>query len=274
MENAISSIVSGLSDRVTSPADTYTGDDGLLHCSVCNRAVQCEVEFLGVKKTVRCICDCIRKERERDDNARRIDEIERRRKICFSESNMTGWAFANDDGQNKRISDAMKNYVENFADFRRDGKGLLLYGTVGTGKTFFAACIANALIDRGHRVLMTNFARLSNQIQATFDERQEYIDSLNRYALLIIDDLGAERKSEYMQEMVFNIIDARYRAGLPMIITTNLTASELKKPQEIGFSRIYDRILERCFPVEISGKSRRRQNLKNDFEDVKNKLGL
>ena len=75
--------------------------------------------------------------------------------------------------------------------------------------------------------------------------------------MLIIDDLGAERKSEFMQEQVYNIIDARYRSGLPMIITTNLTIKQLTEPAEIGFSRIYDRILERCHPMELTGDSRR-----------------
>ena len=83
-----------------------------------------------------------------------------------------------------------------------------------------------------------------------------------------IDDLGAERKSDFMQEQVFNIIDARYRSGLPMIITTNLTAEEMKKPTEIGQSRIYDRILERCHPVAVQGQSIRRQHLRDEFRQT------
>jgi len=121
---------------------------------------------------------------------------------------------------------------------------------------------------------MTNFARLTNTIQGMYEGKQEYIDSLNDFDLLIIDDLGAERKSEFMQEMVFNIIDSRYRSGLPMIITTNLTADEIKKPQEVSFKRIYDRILERCIPVEVSGVSRRRTALKETHADMKAMLGL
>lgn len=90
----------------------------------------------------------------------------------------------------------------------------------------------------------------------------------------ILDDLGAERSSEFMRETVFNVIDSRYRAVRPFIITTNLTAEELKKPHELEYQRIYDRILERCFPVEISGKSRRRENLKKSYFDIKKDLGL
>ena len=252
----------------------YIGEDGLTHCTVCHCNTQIEVEFLGIRKTVRCICDCKAKELEAEKELMRQVENNRKRKKCFAETNMADWTFANDDRKNEKLSDAMRSYSDKFPEFIRMGKGLLLFGTVGTGKTYYAACIANSLIDQGFSVLMTNFARLTNQIQGMYEGKQEYIDSLNRYTLLIIDDLGAERKSEFMQEMVFNIIDSRYRSGLPFIITTNLTADEIKKPQEVNYARIYDRVLERCFPIEISGVSRRRNSLRETHADVKAKLGL
>lgn len=274
MFETIDEITDKISANVPLSDSEYMGEDGLLHCSVCHKNTQTEVSFLGIKKVVRCICDCKKKELEAYEERKKQEERERKRRHCFAETNMASWTFANDDRQNEKLSDAMQNYVKNFTEFRQDGKGLLLHGTVGTGKTYFAACVANALIDKGYSVLMTNFSSLTNQIQGMFDGKQEFINSLNDYSLLIIDDLGAERKSEYMQEMVFNIIDSRYRSGLPFIITTNLTTDEIKKPQEIGYSRIYDRILERCFPVEVSGASRRRKNVRDTFFDVKEKLGL
>lgn len=274
MEQMFDKLTDSISANVPHSDSEYMGEDGLLHCSVCHKAVQFRAEFAGIKKIVRCICDCKRKELEEYENRKKQEEIERMRRICFEEANMANWNFANDDRQNARISDAMQRYVENFPEFRREGKGLLLYGTVGTGKSYHAACIANALIDRGYSCLMTNFARLTNKIQGMFEGKQEYIDSLNKYSLLIIDDLGVERKTEYMAEQVYNIIDARYRSGLPFIITTNLTWEELTKPSEIAYSRIYDRVVERCFPVEVTGISRRRQNVKDTFADVRSKLGL
>lgn len=267
-------IFGGLESQVPHAENEYLGEDGLLHCGVCHSRVQTRITILGQERTVPCICDCKKKEREAYEERQRMEERERMRRICFAETNMASWTFENDNRTNAKLSDAMVNYAEQFSDFRKDGRGLLLSGTVGTGKTYFAACIANRLIDKGYRVLMTNFARLTNQIQGTFEGKQEMIDDLNRYPLLILDDLGAERKSEYMQEMVFNIIDSRYRSGLPFIITTNLSLEEIKKPQDIAYQRIYDRILERCFPIEVTGQSKRRQAVKESYFDTKEKLGL
>ncbi len=274
MEEAIDKLTDSISANVPACESEYMGEDGLLHCSVCGKAVQTEIEFLGKKKLVRCICECTEKELEAKKQEERQREYERVRRICFAETNMKNWTFENDDHSNESISQAMEKYVEDFEYFKKESKGLLLHGTVGTGKTFYAACIANALIDKGYQVLMTNFATLTNEIQGTFEGKQEYINSLNRYTLLIIDDLGAERKSEYMLEMIFNIIDSRYRSGLPFIITTNLSTNEIKKTDDINYSRIYDRILERCFPVEVSGASKRRMKVKDTFYDTKERLGL
>lgn len=245
----------------------YVGNDGLLHCSKCGEPLETTINVPNKgERKVKCICSCIAKERNAHEERKRQEEIERQRLACFNGSKMMKCTFEKSD-YTEQLKMA-ENYVKNFSTFRQNGKGLLLYGTVGTGKSHIAACIANALIDKGCKVLMTNFATMVNILQSSFDGRQEYIDSLNRYSLLIIDDLGAERKSEYMQEQVFNIIDARYRSGLPMIITTNLTAEELKKPSDIGNGRIYDRILERCHPVEVNGQSIRRQKLKGDYKQT------
>lgn len=274
MEKELLEMVDSLSERLPVPENEYLGEDGFLHCSVCDEPVQTDIEVFGTTRRVRCVCRCRTAERDAEKEKERQQENHRKRMVCFSETNMIDWTFENDDRQNPKISDAMIRYAENFPQFLKEGRGLLLHGSVGTGKTYLAACIANRLIDNGYSALMTNFARITNKIQGMFDGKQEYIDSLNRYALLVIDDLGAERKSEYMQETVFNIIDSRYRAGLPFIVTTNLTTEEITKPQDVGYSRIYDRIIERCFPVSVSGQSRRRASVKETYNTTKDILGL
>lgn len=252
--------------------------DGLLYCGKCNTPKQCEVELFGKIRKPMCLCKCANEKKEREEAARKNMEmmlrVEKYRNMGFPESDMKNWTFANDDMTNERLTNAMQKYVDNFKTMLKDGKGLLLYGSVGTGKTYAACEVANALIDKDYPVLVTNFARLTNTIQGMFEGKQNYIDSLNRFALLVIDDLGAERKSEYMQELVYNIIDSRYRAGLPFIVTTNLEISELKSTAEVGNARIYDRVLERCFPIEVNGASKRRKAVRESYDDMKNLLGL
>lgn len=252
--------------------------DGLLYCGKCNTAKQCVVDVLGTIRKPPCLCKCAKEARDMEEEALRrrdfADKIQRFRSVGFPESEMAKWNFAADDGSNPKMSTAMQNYVQHFDDFRKQGKGLLLFGGVGTGKTFLAACVANALIDKGIPCLVTNFARIANTVQGLFEGRQEYYDSLNRYPLLVLDDLSAERKTEYMQEIVFNVIDARYRAKLPLIVTTNLTREELQKPADITYQRIFSRLFEMCTPIEIAGNDRRHAALKNDIAATKQLLGL
>lgn len=254
--------------------EDYIGEDGLKRCGVCHGKKQHRGICLGKEIVVSCICQCrvkeLEEEERRAEEAKRQSLISSNRRTGFPESDMQYWTFDNDDGAHPGIMRAMKIYVDNFPQLSREGKGLLLYGGVGTGKTFAAACVVNALIDSGYSCLMTNFSRVLNTLWGT-EQRQDYLDKLNSFRLLVLDDLGAERRSEHAQEQVFNVIDARYRAKLPMIITTNLTAEELKNPKDITNRRIYDRILEMCHPIAVNGVNRRRKKLTEGFTDM-NKL--
>lgn len=261
----------------TEEGDYIDEETGLLFCGRCRTAKQCRVEAFDKVFYPKCLCQC---EQERDAKAREeiekrdfLERVKRYRKMGFPESQMQYWTFENDDQSRPKLTEMAKRYVNNFDTFYKEGKGLLLHGDVGTGKTYIACMIANALIDKGHPVLVTNFARVLNALQGTF-ERQEYLDSLNQFRLLVIDDLGVERDTGFAKEQVFNIIDSRYRAGKPMIITTNLSMQKLATETELSDKRVYDRIIERCFPVEVSGESRRVKKLISSREEMKNLLGI
>ena len=243
-------------------------------CPVCGEVIEKEVVFFGKRKVVGCICKCEKQKiKQREEGERKL-LIEEKRVFCFDDPESQKHTFANDDGKNQSVTRIAKKYVEKFTELKFDGKGILFYGSVGTGKSYIAACIANALIDKGYTVKMTNFAKIIKRMQGKFEGRQEYLDSLNKCELLIIDDLGIERQSEFAQEVVFDVIDSRYKTGLPMIVTTNLLPNDFKAPNNVTKSRIYDRILEKCFPVEVKGVNRRREKFRDGYAEMKKVLGL
>lgn len=275
-------IINGIAKKTeeTNPnqQSDYIGEDGLLYCGLCHTKKQCKVNIFGREDIVYCKCKCYMEAREAERaaelKAEKARHIQKLRHLGFPDQEMQKWTFDVDDGKNAEMTQLAKNYVKAFDEWKKQGKGLLFFGSVGTGKTFISACIANALIDKGYSCLVTNFARLVNTIQGMFDGKQEYIDSLNRFDLLVIDDLASERNTEYMNEIVFNIIDSRYRSGLPLIITTNLTGEELKKPAEISKQRIYSRLFEMCLPIEVAGDDRRKQKLREDYDRMKSLLEM
>lgn len=278
--NSMETLLDAVAANADANAETdseYMGEDGLLHCTVCHGKRQTIITppFEGAKpRTVRCWCNCptaqdIAKQREKQI------KMEQYRSVCFrGTEEMRGFTFDRDDGHgDPQLMQAARKYAEDFQQHLRDGMGLLFHGPVGTGKTFLAGCIANAVLAQGYKVKMTNFATVADEMWAVPD-KAAYIADLAKYPLLILDDLGVERKSEYMQEMVYKIVNARYVAGAPVIVTTNLTPDELTKTKDIGYRRTYDRLLEKCLPIEVNGRSRRRAAAAKTWTDMRQQLGI
>ena len=147
--------------------------------------------------------------------------------------------------------------------------GYLLWGNVGTGKSYFAGCIANALMEQEIPVCMTNFAMILNNLFTSAEGRNEYITRLCAYPLLILDDFGMERGTEYGLGQVYNVIDSRYRSNKPLITTTNLTLEQMQHPQDTAHARIYDRMLEMCVPVCFTGGNFRRVTAQQKMHRLK-----
>lgn len=231
----------------------YIGKDGLLYCGVCRTKKQTRLpasDFTGGREMiVPCICKC--KVEENKLKAARLD----------------GYQV---DGDNQKIYNLAGNYVKRFDEMYEKRQGLLFWGTVGTGKSYTAACIANELLDQMIPVVMTSFVKILQNIQGNPDEEERIMAGLNAAKLLIIDDLGAERSTDYALEKVYNIIDSRYLSGKPLILTTNMTLKDMQESEDIRYRRIYDRIFEMCFPVRFAGRSWREKAASKRFDAMKN----
>ena len=111
-----------------------------------------------------------------------------------------------------------------------------------------------------------------NDLAASYKDRNEYIVRLCSFPLLILDDFGMERGTEYGLEQVYNVIDSRYRSQKPLIVTTNLTLEELQNPEDTAHARIYDRLIEMCTPVRITGENFRKARAREKMEQLKTLL--
>lgn len=247
--------------------------DGVLFCGNCHTPKRKMVKLLGVERMMPIACKCANERFKAEEERERKKEADRLRRECFIEPELHSWTFAKDDGRDEKMSKAARAYVENFVKMLAEGKGLIFHGPTGRGKSFMAGCIANALMDAGRSCLMTNFSRIEKMFRNKFNPQEDGNDLL-RYRLLCLDDFGAERDTSYMQEIVFSVIDERYQAKLPMVITTNLTLEDLKKPKNITEERIFKRVLERCFPIEATGPDRRVLRIREDYDGMKEMLGL
>lgn len=279
----ITGIIDTINARISRQYSEHEGDyrneDGLLMCGKCHSEKECVLTKRdGTTRTVHCACDCSvaqnAREAEQKRKRDRMQYLDSMRRTGFPDAEMRKWTFAKSDHTDQRNENIARRYVANFNAMREQGTGLLLYGQVGTGKSFIAAAIANELISQGTPCLMTNFSRIISRVSEKFGGDQKYIDSLNRFDLLIIDDLGAERDTEFTWEKVMNVIDARYRAGLPIIITTNLGPKEFTDRSDVRRQRVFSRLKEMCVCLEVKGMDRRGQKMQHKLETAKSLLGL
>jgi DNA replication protein DnaC len=154
----------------------------------------------------------------------------------------------------------VRRYVEAVDGNLDAGRGLWFTGDVGTGKTTLAMLVSRAALDAGRSVAIYSLPRLLAEIRKTFDEGAErsHVDLLERLAavdLLHVDDVGAERTSDWVLEQLYSIVNARYEDERAMLITTNLDHAELR--EQIG-ERTVSRLIEICGdPLPLYGHDRR-----------------
>ena len=154
---------------------------------------------------------------------------------------------------------AVRQYCRAIAANLDEGRGLWLFGGTGTGKTTLAMLVSKHALEAGRSVAIYSVPRLLTEIRRTYDDeaRRSDLDLLDRLAagdLLYLDDLGAERTSEWVLEQLYSIINARYEDGRSLIVTTNAGAEDLEK--QIGV-RTVSRLAEMCEAIMLLGDDQR-----------------
>ena len=158
------------------------------------------------------------------------------------------------------VTTAVRHYVTRIEENIDAGRGLWFFGSVGTGKTTLAMLVSRHALEAGRSVAIYSLPRLLAEIRTTFDDptQRSYVDLLDRLSavdLLHIDDVGAEKTSEWVLEQLYAIVNSRYEDERSMIITTNLERDELAGQIT---ERTVSRLEEMCDVLPLWGQDARR----------------
>lgn len=231
-------------NRVTNKMTISKSDMIEPNCRLCDDFGFIETE-LGTME-----CQCVINRREEN----RIEKLFESAKIPKRYQNKTLANFEA-DLQPKAFEIAVQ-YTKTWP--KENGESLFFVGPVGTGKTHLARSILATMIkEHGISGLATTVPNLMDELRpaGTADHSPEKITILKTVPLLVLDDLGAQKNTDWVTERLFIVINARYDDLLPTVITSNIMLEDLRKI--IGWDRLSDRIIEMARPVKMTGLSYR-----------------
>lgn len=249
--------------NMTSLADGDYTKDGLVYCGNCHTPKQCFVKELGMAMPTPCECkkEAMRQEEEREQQIKKKLQIEMLRHASLLGERYRNASFENTGTAHSEEYEAVYNRCKRYCEVAdlvlKNGTGIYLFGTKGTGKSRLTACMGNELMKNLYTVLYTNFA----EIQANLINKEGYINTLAETDFLFIDDFGTEKVTKgkedmWMQEKVFEVINKRYIDNKPIIFTSNYSLKELIEERGMADKTI-DRIMEMCEVMKLTGVSYR-----------------
>lgn len=274
-------------EKVSPEAEDFVGEDGLLYCGFCKTARQrwLEISFRGrtQRRKVHMLCACRLAALEREQEKRLAAARRSYRKMLIKKCGMREEQLLRNAFSQFSADAAMLACVSWVEEWLlcpfQDQRGLLLTGGVGCGKTTLMACMLRALTERYQReqyiqeiaarrrepeayppvFYYTRTVDLISGIKAGFNNAQaaDILKRCKEVPVLFLDDLGAEKPTEWVREQLYDLIDERYIARLPVHITTNLTIEGLV---EVLGERTADRLREMCDPIYIDRPSFRRKD--------------
>jgi DNA replication protein DnaC len=213
--------------------------------------------ILGPEDVARS-CEC-RAERLNRGRSRGISSVipPRYRGVSFDRPPISDMA---NNLQTKIAINEVRAYVDDLDARLAEGRGLWLFGDTGTGKTTLGMLISKAALEAGRTVAIYSLPKLLARIRQTYDSEPggdsylSFFERLTSVDLLHIDDLGAEKRSDWVLEQLYSLVNERYESQRSIVITTNLSHPELE--EQIG-SRTVSRLSEICDEIEVRGKDYR-----------------
>ena len=250
--------------------------DGEVRCKKCHQKVTSEPKLIiGTKKIIRLKCKCM-DEFDLIENQKTIDnkksmKIEELKNICFSKNPKYRNACLNSNNIDNELQYSFINdYLSNYIKHKEYNQGLFIYGNVGCGKTYLAAALANAIIEKYQEdVKFLNYSELVDAYTNFNDinQKYEYEKQLLNVSLLIIDDFTTIRNnSNFMLDLTYKIINRRYETMLPTIFTSNIDFEYFKKEKNnIDKYKIYSRFYDSIIPLKMVGEDLRVKYGKEKF---------
>lgn len=263
----------GYENHVPAEEGDFMGADGRLHCGKCRESKEYFLKPIG--KYVPSLCLCGRRARDAEEqrmrDAAEMDRVKdlSRYSLMDEKQRSASFATAKITSENSSAYNIAKRYVAKFDEIRKrkdDMRGLMLYGPTGTGKSYLAACIANALMEQRVPVLFTSIIKLTGYGS---DELNVMLEQMNRARLLVLDDLGAERGTDFKLEQVYAVIDKRANSRNPLIVTTNMPLEQMTETGDIRYSRIWERVRAMCYPIRMNSESWRREQSRQAIDRFK-----
>lgn len=212
----------------------------------------------------------IEKEKLKEFNLKQIAKLFQNNNLGKRQLNST---FENYkiNNKNKKAYENAKKYANKLINGETD-KGLFITGTYGVGKTYLASCIANETIKNKNTVVFGTLIQLLDYIKDTYKDLdmsdKEYLNLYSSVDLLIIDDLGKEKPTEWVLEKLFLIVNNRYNNYLPIVITTNYNRNQLRERLCVNknysmVDSIISRLYEMCGGIEIKDEDHRMSKFPN-----------
>lgn len=253
--------------------------NGIPYCRQCNQPRAVNIGLNG-DYWVRCICECEKREFERQQEEerkfRRLKAFKERQRLSMIGSKYLEARFdtAIITDNNKAVYESCQNYVKNAQTILEKGIGVYIYGDNSSGKTHLTACMCNELVEQGYSCVYTSVPKILAEIQSSYKKsfamtEAEITNTLANKSFLFIDDLGKEfigrennqATAKFAERVLLEIVNARYNNGLPIIFSSNYSISDLISKFDID-KAIVERINEMSTKVlKLNGDNFRDKTL-------------